>query len=122
MKIRGIADIKIAMDQIIDTGDNWHRESIPGPNAAVVRDSCRVFEQLWDDAHVLPQRIVQTIEEGIYAEFKTDDRMDLILELYNEGTGVVFLLEHGKTIECIDISNIDRVNTVCHAIQRILKQ
>lgn len=112
-------DIYDALVEIQELGNRWHNEGVPGPNQDTIRDSSRVLEQLYDDHGILPQRVTQSVEEGIYIDFINGHRV--ILELYNEGGGTIIVTDYKNILDSIEIPDKDRVGITCGLIQRILR-
>lgn len=119
MRITNKVDIDEAFTEIQELGDLWHREGIPGPNQDAIRDSSRVLEQLYADTGILPQRVTQSVEEGIYIDFVNGHRV--ILEMYNEGTAAIIVTDYKNIIDSVDVSSTDRVEKVCSLLQKMLK-
>jgi len=117
--IKNKKDISDALEEIQELGDNWHYEHIPGPNANAIRDVFRVLEQLYDVYGVLPQRVTQTVEEGVYVDFINGHRV--ILEIYNKGGAAIVVTDYKEIIGSIDVKDEDRVNIICGLMPKILK-
>jgi hypothetical protein len=115
------ADIYEILQAIEDDGDLWHRDAIAGPNWKTLSDASDIFGKLSDDHGILPQRLVQTVEEGLYVEFVGFSHR-VVMELYNRGDAAILILD-GKTsdiVESIDIPSFGRVGSICVAIPKIL--
>ena len=119
MKIQSYNDIDTAFLEITELGDNWHTKKIPGPNKDAMRDSSRVFERLWVEDRILPNRVSQCELGGVYADFLKDINR-LIIEVYNEGEAAVIIFE-GRLSETFDVPTRDRVNILCNMIKKIMQ-
>lgn len=119
MRILNKVDIDEAFTEIQELGDCWHGENIPGPSQDAIRDSSRVLEQLYADASILPQRVTQSVEEGIYIDFVNGHRV--ILEMYNEGTAAIIVMDYKDIVDSVEVSSTDRVAKVCSLLQKMLK-
>lgn len=119
MRITNKVDIDEALAEIQELGDHWHREGVPGPSQDAIRDSSRVLEQLYVDTGILPQRVTQSIEEGIYIDFVNGHRV--ILEMYNEGTAAIIVTDYKDIIDSVEVSSDDRVTKVCSLLRKMLK-
>jgi hypothetical protein len=119
MLIKREEDLYEALEEIQESGDSWHSEGIPGPNQDAIRDSSRVVRQLYDTLGILPRRITQTVEEGIYIDFTNGHRT--ILEIYNEGGAAIVVTDHKDILDSFEIPVEGRVDLICRTLVQILK-
>ena len=114
-------DVYDILDRIHQEGDTWH-DTIPGPDPEVLLDVFRVFEYVWECRGLLPKYVVQTVEKGIYLEYRNGH--NVIIELYNEGDAALLVMDKkGRTIEAIDVPvTEERTKIICDLLIKILKE
>lgn len=101
MIIRSKLNIYECLSDIKELGSNWHYENIPCPNSKVLTDARIILERLYDQYGILPARITQSIEEGIYIEFVNGSKV--ILEIYNDGYPSITVDSYNSNFSSIEI-------------------
>lgn len=117
MKIRNYQDVETVLNEINNTGEASYR--------LTCRDMSRILVLLWERRRLLPKSLGTEVlvgREGLAATFQEDGIIrEVVLELYNDGTGLVLIMKFGDMEESIDLPGDDKERIACQIIMKILQ-